>query len=118
RNRFAQRVIGDRRAADKTSGEKQSKFRLSQWITADRNCADRFARALQPIICAAQIGGSVRRVRILRQVQNLARVAEVSSPHRAEISRGVANRMSDKHLELQPTAERELEGGLQNRAQV
>src|SRR5688572_19135259 len=60
----------------------------------------------------------MRRVRILRQVQNLTRISYVASPHGSEIARGVANWVGDEHFEFDCVAEGQLERTLQNRAKV
>src|SRR4051794_33018415 len=58
------------------------------------------------------------RIRILRQIENLTRIRNVTSPDGAEISCGIANRMRDEHLHLDGVTEREFERAFEDRAEI
>jgi len=54
----------------------------------------------------------------LRQVEDLAGIVAVAGPDRGQVARGVADRVAHEEVQAELVAERELQGGLDDRAEI
>ena len=92
--------------------------RVAEIVIGDLAPGDLLGDPSHAVVFVPQVVEASRRVRVLGEVQDLARVVGVAAPDRRQISSRIADGVGDEQVELDPVAQRKLERGLEDRTQV